>query len=64
MPELAKLADDLVGKGLLGIEPAGHRSNARAGELADGVAQQAVLVGEVKVHGVQLYRANVLKTTP
>jgi hypothetical protein len=48
--EAAELLDDLVGEGLGAVEVTRNRRDLGAGELADGFAQQALLVGEVEVH--------------
>ena len=49
--ELAHLRDELVGKRLGAVELLGDRRHLVAGEVAHGVAQQPLLVGEVEVHG-------------
>ena len=42
--ELAHLLDELVGEELLAVELLGDRRDLLAGEVADGVAQQPLLV--------------------
>ena len=49
-PELPELGDDLVGEALLAIQRLGHRRHLALGEVADGAADQLVVVGEVEVH--------------
>ena len=49
-PELAHLRDELVGEGLGAVELLGDRRDLLAGEVADGVAQQPLLVGQLEVH--------------
>jgi hypothetical protein len=54
-PELAELRDDLVREALLAIELLGHRRDLVAGEVADGLLDEAVVVGQVEEHrGVNL----------
>ena len=48
--ELAQLADDLVGELLVAVKALGHRLDLALGEVADGAADQLVVVGEVEVH--------------
>ena len=55
-PELAELGDDLVGEALLAIQRLGHRRHLALGEVADGAADQLVVVREVEVHAVILYQ--------
>ena len=58
-PELAQLGDELVGERLRPVELLGHRRDLVAGELADGVAQQALLVGELEVQRRRSFDAAV-----
>ena len=48
--ELAHLRDQLVGERLRAVELLGDGRDLVAGEVADGVAQQPLLVGELEVH--------------
>ena len=48
--ELAHLRDELIGKGLGAVELLGDRRHFPAGEVAHGVAEQALLVCELEVH--------------
>jgi len=50
-PELAHLRDQLVWERLRPVELLGDRPDLLAGEIADGVAQQPLLVGQIEVHG-------------
>jgi hypothetical protein len=52
-PELAQLGDDLVREALLAVELLGHRRDLVAGEVADGLLDEAVVVGEVEEHGAE-----------
>ncbi len=56
-PELAELGDDLVGEGLGPVELLGHRRDLAAGEVADRVANQALLVGGLEVQVPEAYAA-------
>ena len=49
-PELAHLGHDLVGEALLAVELLGHGRDLLLGEVADGLLEQPVVVGEVEVH--------------
>ena len=49
-PELAELGDDLVGEALLAVELLRDGLDLALGEVADGAADQLVVVGEVEVH--------------
>ena len=51
-PELAHLGDDLVGEALGPVELLRDRPHLLVGEVADGVAQQPLLVAQVEVHEV------------
>jgi hypothetical protein len=51
--ELAHPRDQVVGEGLRPVELLGHRRDLLVGELANGLLEQAVVVGEVEEHGGQ-----------
>jgi len=48
-PELGRFGPALGGEALLGVDLAGARCDLGLGELVDGAAQQALLVGEAEV---------------
>ena len=49
-PELRELRDELVREARLAVELLGDRRDLRLRELADGAADQLLLVGELEVH--------------
>jgi hypothetical protein len=49
--QVAELGDDLVREALLAIELLRHRPDLLLGEVADGAADQLMLVVKVEVHG-------------
>ena len=50
------LAHDLVGEALLAVQLLGDRRHLLRAKSRDGALDQAVVVGEVEVHGRDLYR--------
>ena len=49
-PELAELGDELVREARLAVELLGDRRHLLARELAHGVADELLLLGQIEVH--------------
>ena len=56
-PELGELRDEVVGEALLAVELGRDRSDAVARELAHGLANELLLLGEVEVQAASARRA-------
>ncbi len=63
-PSSASLGDELVREALLAVELLGERRDAFLRELAHGVADQLVLLGEVEVHAVRREASSAISRTP
>ena len=61
-PQLGELGDELVREAVLAVELLGDRRDLRLGELADGAADQLLLVRELEVQATSLPSSAMSRT--
>ncbi len=63
-PELGELGDEVIRKTVLAIELRGDWGNSRLGEVADRVADELLLLGQVEVQAASLSASSQIRRTP